>query len=80
MSLATYLIYKDTEMKFHTLIQYNIAYMNNIKLDIYTLVFASCDHIKVLTILQNYKNITKNKQYYDFCTNANCTLILFNCY
>ena len=34
MSLATYLIYKDTEMKFHTYIEYNIPYKENINLDI----------------------------------------------
>jgi len=35
MSLATYLIYKDTEMKFHTHIEYSIPYKVNKKLGIY---------------------------------------------
>jgi len=35
MYLATYLIYKDTEMKFHTHIEHSIPYKVNIKLDIY---------------------------------------------
>ena len=35
MYLATYLIYKDTEVKFHTHIEYSIPYKENIKLDLY---------------------------------------------
>jgi len=47
MSLATYLIYKDTEMKFHTRIEYSMPYKVNIKLDVYRAESQSAQMSKI---------------------------------